>query len=94
MDKKKIVIISLSVFVLLLVPLLAMWFTDELDWDGFDFLVAGIVLFLIGIGIDFLLSKVKSMKKKLLLGIILFLVVFLIWVELAIGVFGTPFSGS
>jgi hypothetical protein len=43
---------------------------------------------------ELILRKVKSLKSRLLLCGIVLLAFFLIWVELAVGVFGTIFAGS
>lgn len=35
-----------------------------------------------------------SKNKKIIIGIIAAIALFLIWAELAVGIFGTPWSGS
>ena len=79
---------------LLLLPLIAMQFTDEVNWSAFDFLVMGILLFGTGLTLEFVMRKVKSSKIKYLIYGIILLAFFLIWAELAVGIFGTPFAGS
>ncbi|MGB7842196.1 MAG: hypothetical protein WBL21_05355 [Salinimicrobium sp.] len=79
---------------LLLLPLIAMQFTDEVNWSAFDFLVMGILLFGTGLTLEFVMKKVKSSKIKYLIYGIILLAFFLIWAELAVGIFGTPFAGS
>ena len=93
-QSKRIGFILLSVAGLLLIPLIAMQFTNEVDWNAFDFLVMGILLLATGLACDFAMIKFKSTSQRLLIcGGILFLF-FLVWAELAVGIFGTPFAGS
>lgn len=85
----------LSVATLLLVtPLVAMQFSTEVDWDTTDFLVAGILLFGTGLLCELVLRNVKKTMHRLILCGIVLVALFLIWAELAVGVFGTPLAGS
>ena len=92
-QNKRLIGIVLAVPMLLLIPLLAMLFTDEVKWTLMDFIAAGILLLGAGLTFEFILRKVKSIQHKIALGIVLLLVVFLVWAELAVGIFGTPFGG-
>ena len=79
---------------LLLIPFAAMQFTEEVNWSLFDFLVAGFLLVGSGLLLETILKNVRTTKLRVLLIIGLFLVLFLVWAELAVGIFGTPFAGS
>lgn len=71
-----------------------MQFTDEVNWTSIDFIVAGGLLFGAGLISEIVMRKVKNINYKvILLGAILIFVI-LIWIELAVGIFGTPFSGN
>lgn len=89
------VIIFISIIaLLLLIPMIAMQFTDEVKWTISDFIVAGILLLGTGLAIEFVLRTIRSTQIRLLLcGFILF-VLFLVWAELAVGIFGSPFAGN
>lgn len=91
--KRFFIIVSL-VLSLLLVPLIAMQFTSEVNWSAFDFLVAGILLLGTGLLIELVLRKVKNVNSKTLAIISILILLFLVWAELAVGLFGTPFAGS
>jgi len=80
--------------VLLAVPLIAMRFTSEVKWGVFDFIVAGVLLFGTGVAIEIALTLVQEFWHRVAVctGILFFLL--LIWVELAVGVLGTPFAGN
>jgi len=79
---------------LLMIPLVAMQFTTEVNWTLWDFVIMGLLLFVSAFSIDFVLKKFKTLKSRLILvfGILALLV--LVWAELAVGIFGSPFAGS
>lgn len=87
-------IFLILIVVLLSVPLIAMQFTLEVNWTVFDFLVAGLLLIINALSIEFVLQKCKSKTRKIMICSIILLVLFLIWIELAVGIFGSVFSGS
>lgn len=79
---------------LLLVPFVAMKFTAQVNWSLGDFLVAGVLLLTFGFIFEWLFRKLISSKYRLIILAAFFVVFVLIWAELAVGVFGTPFAGS
>lgn len=91
---KRLVAIIAFVGILLLIPLVAMQFTSEVNWSRFDFLLAGVLLLGTGLLVEGVLRTVKTKSKRLLLVSVILLILALIWVELAVGLFGTPFAGS
>jgi len=84
--------IFLPLFVIL-VPLVGVIFF-ELDWSGFDFLVMTLLILSLSILINLILYYTDSSKLKLLLIFIVAILFLLIWAELAVGIFGTPFAGN
>jgi hypothetical protein len=94
MKNKRLLIILAIAATMLLTPLIAMQFTSEVDWTRSDFVIMGIMLFGTGMLCELILRKVKSFKNRIAIcGVVLF-AFFLIWGELAVGIFGTPFAGS
>jgi hypothetical protein len=91
---KRIILVVLAAALILLVPLLAMQFTDEVAWDLADFAVAGALL--VGTGVIYVLSArmVSNARYRVVLGLALAVALFLVWAELAVGIFGTPFAGT
>ena len=79
---------------LLLIPLIGMTITDEINWSPFDFIFMGSLLIFLGIGINFVSNRAKNLKNRVLYIGILVIIFMLIWAELAVGLFGTPFAGS
>jgi hypothetical protein len=68
--------------------------SDEINWSVFDFIIMGFLLILLSIGINFVIKPVKNLKNRFLYIGILVLIFMLIWAELAVGIFGTPFAGN
>ena len=79
---------------LLCIPLIAMLFTNEVNWSIFDFIVASILLMGTGLLLEVILRKVKSTRTRLLLAGFILVLFLLTWLELAVGIFGSPFAGS
>ncbi len=93
-QNKRLLGIMLTIAVLLLIPLIAMQFTNEVDWGLLDFVVMGVLLFGIGLICEFIMRKVKKTEHRILIIAVILVALFLIWAELAVGIFGTPFAGS
>lgn len=93
-QNKRLVTILATAIAILLIPLIAMNYSNDVNWKIFDFLVAGVLLVGTGLALEFILRKIKTLRYRILFGIALFVVLFLIWAELAVGIFGTPFAGS
>ena len=90
----RLIIIVGIVVVLLLVPLIAMQFTSEVNWSYFDFVVAGTLLLGTGLACEFVLRKVKITQYRIAICVAIVAVLILVWAELAVGIFGTPFAGN
>ena len=78
----------------MLIPLIGMIITDEIKWGLFDFIIMGSLIILLSVTINFVYNSTNNIKSRLLYIGILVLIFTLIWVELAVGVFGTTFAGS
>ena len=78
--------IALATGVILLVPLIAMQFTNEVNWDKIDFVAMGSLLF--GTGSTFVLvSRKVPRKRRLAMAAVFGTALFYVWLELAVGVF-------
>lgn len=94
MKNIRLIVILSVIAVILLIPLVAMQFTTEVDWNLMDFIIMGALLLVVGLSFELILRKVKSKRNRLILCGLVLLAFFLIWVELAVGIFETPFAGS
>ncbi len=92
--EKRLKRILIIVIAILMIPLIAMQLTNEVNWSLFDFIVAGTLLFITVSLIELVLWKVRSKPSRIILSITILAGLLLIWVELAVGIFGTPFAGS
>lgn len=79
---------------ILAIPLVAMQFTSQVNWKLIDFIVMGILLSITGLTIELVTRKVRSTNWKVIITLSILLILFLIWAELAVGIFGTAFAGS
>ena len=71
----------------MLIPLVAMQFTEEVHWTLSDFIVGGALLFGTGLIIDLIVRNIKNTTYRYILAIIALIVLILIWIELAVGIF-------
>ncbi|NOZ47294.1 MAG: hypothetical protein GXO79_11020 [Chlorobi bacterium] len=94
MKNKRIKIILATVAIILLIPFIAMQFTDEVSWGILDFVVMSILLLTTGFLIELVIRKVTKIKYRIALGILIIIGFLITWVELAVGIFGTPFAGN
>ena len=79
---------------LLLIPIVAMQLTDEVNWSFFDFIIMGVMLSITGLAIGIIIKKIKYYKYRNIFFTIIVFVFLLIWAELGVGLFGTPFAGD
>ena len=94
MKAKRLIGILSIIGAILLIPLIAMQFTKEVDWQLFDFIIAAILLTGAGLLIDLAIRKIKDSKNRVLITVLVILILVLVWAELGVGIFGTPFAGS
>lgn len=93
-QKQKTVAIYALPLALLSIPLLGNLFSKEVNWSPSDFLIAGILLFITAFLINLVRNKIKKQSQKILICIFILLALALIWLELAVGIFGSPIAGS
>jgi hypothetical protein len=91
---KNITRVLIMTAAILLVPLVAMQFSDEVAWSAADFVVAGGLLLSTGLIYELAVKRIRDVNYRAVMGLALLAVLALIWAELAVGIFGTPFAGS
>jgi len=92
--KKRLIIIPSVITFLLFIPFIAMYFTDEVSWLVRDFIVMGILLYSTWLICELVVKRIKKTNNRYLAIAVILLFFFLIWAELAVGLFGTRFAGS
>lgn len=73
---------------LVLLPAIAMGFTDEVDWTAIDFVFAGVLIFSLGIGIEIAVRVGRSGVHSLGLGIAAIAGFLTLWANAAVGFIG------
>jgi hypothetical protein len=89
MGNKNIMLIAVGTALLLLVPLVAMQFNTGMNWSVFDFVVAGVLLFGSGLTYELVSRKMGSIPYRLAVGLAVLTALFLVWVNLAVGIIGS-----
>lgn len=93
-ENKRLTFILMGIMVLLLIPFIAMYFSNEVNWEIGDFVMASILLSGLGLGLEFILRTFKKRKQRLIFFATLLFIVFVVWIELAVGIFGSPLAGN
>jgi hypothetical protein len=94
MQNKVFLWIALATGLILSIPFIAMQFSSEVDWNLFDFIVMGTLLF--GTGFIFVhVTRITPRKYRVLLGVAFFAALLLTWIHLAVGIVDRwPLAGS
>ena len=82
-----------TVGLFLSIPLITMQLTDEVNWSFFDFIIMGIILSITGLTIVVIIKKIKYYKYRNIFILVTVFIFLIIWAELGVGLFGTPFAG-
>ncbi|MEX0721278.1 MAG: hypothetical protein WD059_11460 [Balneolaceae bacterium] len=86
---KSIAWLALATGALLMIPLIAMQYTDEVVWTLSDFIFAGTLLFGTGFTYKFITRKSGKIVYRVVVGFALFTGLFLIWTNGAVGIIGS-----
>ena len=68
--------------------------SDEFDWNLFDFIILFIMMILAGASFEFVSRIIKNEKNQKILFVIIIFSFLLIWAELGVGIFNSPFAGD
>ncbi len=88
MQRRGIIRITLATAFILLLPLLAMQFIDEVVWDLADFAVAGVLLFGAGLTYELIARKAGNIAYQAAVGVAVGTALLLVWMNLAVGIIG------
>lgn len=84
----------LAIGALLLIPLIAMQFTNEVNWSVADFIIMGFLLTSAALLLQLVRSLGLSKRTKIGLSLGVIFLFLLVWGELAVGLFGSPWAGN
>ncbi len=74
---------------ILLHPLVAMRFTDEVNWGAADFLFMGALLGAVGLGLELVVRGTHNGAYRVAAGVALALAFLLVWINAAVGIIGS-----
>ncbi len=86
MQKKNIIKIAIITVLILLVPLVAMQFSDQVQWGAWDFIFMGALLFLTGLAYVHFVQKGSTKAHRFSIGILVLSAFIFIWVNLSVNV--------
>lgn len=79
---------AICAFAIILIPLIAMQFSQEVNWDMFDFLIAWILIFGAGFTFQLISMKTEAISYKIATGLAVFASLAILWVNGAVGIIG------
>ncbi len=89
MQKKHVIRPAVATALILLLPLLAMQFTDEVAWDLVDFAIGGGLLFGAGLTFELIVRRSGNVAYRAAIGLAVATALFLVWMNLAVGLIGS-----
>ncbi len=81
---KRLSVWAAAVALILMVPLVAMQFTNEVVWDETDFIVAGVLLFGTGLAYELVARKGGTIAYRSAVSVALAAALLLVWMHLAV----------
>lgn len=74
---------------LLVAPLAAMQFTEEVAWTAFDFALMGVLLAGVGVGLELAVRRAADSAYRIAAGVALAAAFLLVWINGAVGIIGS-----
>ena len=84
---KSLLTVAAVTAAVLMIPLVAMQFTGEVNWTVSDFVIAGVLLMVTGLAWVVASRTVRTRKQRVIAGALIGLAFVYIWAELAVGIF-------
>lgn len=92
---RSIIGIAIVTVLILMVPLVAMQFSDEIDWKVGDFIVVGALVFGTGLSYKLLTRNAPNITYRAAISLALGTALFMVWANLAVGLIGSgPHPGN
>ncbi|PQB05694.1 ligand-binding sensor domain-containing protein [Aureitalea marina] len=88
LQKKRLIRWAVFIVGVLMIPLIAMQFTSEINWDVMDFVIMGAVLSVIGLAYELIAQRANRTVYRIAFGIGLLGAFLLFWVNGAVGIIG------
>ncbi len=94
LGSKQLFRVLLGTAAMLMVPLVAMQFTREVNWTAGDFVAAAVLLAGMGMLVEVAAARLCTRRARLTAVAVIALGFALVWAELAVGIVGSPLAGS
>lgn len=94
LEKQKTKIIFAIPALLILTAVFGNLFVEGWNWSIPDFIIATILLFGSAFIVNLIVRSKMTFMSKLIISLMILFVLILVWIELAVGIFGSPFAGS
>lgn len=91
---KVLKIIFIIVFSILMIPFIASQINESVNWTLMDYVIAGGILIVTALIINFVFNRIKNLKHRTVIIILLFILLLLLWAEMGVGIFGSPIAGN
>ena len=86
---KRLTVWAVVIALILMRPLVAMQFTDEVVWGWADFAVAGALLFAAGLMYELVARTTDKIVYRVAVGVAVVAALLLVWMNLAVGIIGS-----
>lgn len=92
---RSLLLVALATLLLLSIPLIAMQFTNEVDWSFADFIIMGLLIFGTGSSYVLITRFATNLIYRAAIAQVLGTTLFMIWANLAVGLIGSgPNAGN
>ena len=88
LSARRLALWALGVLLVLMIPLVAMQFSSEVNWDLFDFVIMGAILMAVGLVYELIVRKSEKRTYRVAFGIAIVSFFLLFWVNAAVGIIG------
>lgn len=88
--RKQITIVAAATAILLMIPFVAMQFSEEVDWGIGDFIIMGALIFGSGLSYVLISRMSNSVAYRAAVAIAVVAGLLLCWINLAVGIIGEP----
>ena len=90
---KRVLRVALLVCCTLAIPLVGKMLGFGVNWSAWDFMLMGALLACAGLAYEGVVA-VAPAKYRIVVALAIMLILGLIWVEIAVGIFNTPIAGN
>jgi hypothetical protein len=85
---KRLIVWAVIIVLILVIPLVAMQYTDEVSWSLFDFVLMGTIMFSVGLAYELIARRSENTVYRVAFGVGLAGAFLLFWVNGAVGIIG------